>query len=187
MSTTSLTRRIRLFACANQVRTCQVISNFGFAKSGIREKYLVSRATWQIGFGPKRDWLSYARSQRGSVDSVHVATLRDWRKPKKAELFPDSHSSRTGNSNRQFHRRHSLLGTPHHINSLFPIGNPSVARSRIGFGFSGDARKRTQDARKRVHFVDRRCLSERAACARKMAAPRRWRGRTQRRVRVPRG
>ena len=31
------------------------------------------------------------------------------------------------------------LITSHH--SLFPIGNPSVARSRIGFGFSGDARK----------------------------------------------
>ena len=63
----NLTRRIRLFACANQVRKCQVISNLGFAKSGNREKYLVFSATWQIGFGPKRDWLSYALCQRGSL------------------------------------------------------------------------------------------------------------------------
>ena len=118
---------------------CQVISNVGFAKSGNLEKYLVLRATWQIGFGPKSDWFSYAcvRAVRWIRSRVHfvsyLATLRDWRKPKKAELFPDSHSSRTGNSNRQFHRRHSLLGTLPIPFSLSAIAQRGEIADRLWF------------------------------------------------------
>ena len=123
-----------LFACANQVRKCQVISN-GFAKSGIGKNICAPRATWQIGFGPK---LTGSHTCANRIRSM-------WRR------FVIGGNRKKLNFSRTPIRRvrailidNSFVAThcsARLINSLFPIGNPQLARSRIGFGFlpPGDA------------------------------------------------